>query len=95
LRVAVKFGAPLDFALARAEAATCSKTRLKAIYQEVADHIMAAVGDCSPAPRSGCSRRSRILEGQIHCDQVTVCLATLDASAFSLEDSNEAPPQTD
>ena len=48
LRVAVKFGAPLDFALARAEASTCSKTRLKAIYQEVADHIMAAIGRLQP-----------------------------------------------
>jgi 1-acyl-sn-glycerol-3-phosphate acyltransferase len=42
-RVAVKYGRPLDFAQLRAEAKTCDKPRLKAIYQEVADEIMAAI----------------------------------------------------
>jgi len=42
-RVTVKYGAPLDFAVLRAEAKTCDKARLKAIYQQVADEIMAAI----------------------------------------------------
>jgi len=47
-RVTVKFGAPLDFAGPRAEAAACSKARLKAIYQEVANQIMAVIGKLEP-----------------------------------------------
>jgi hypothetical protein len=43
--VAVKYGKPMDFATLRAEAKTCSKARLKEIYQEVADEIMAAIGE--------------------------------------------------
>jgi 1-acyl-sn-glycerol-3-phosphate acyltransferase len=43
-RVAVKYGEPLDFTALRAEAKTCPKDRLKQIYQEVADQIMAAIG---------------------------------------------------
>ncbi len=42
-RVAVKFGCPLFFERFRAEAKTCSKPRLKQIYQQVADEIMAAI----------------------------------------------------
>jgi len=42
-RVEVKFGQPLLFQRLRAEAETCSKERLKQIYQEVADEIMAAI----------------------------------------------------
>lgn len=42
-RVAVKYGRPLDFARLRAEAKTCDKPRLKAIYQQVADEIMTAI----------------------------------------------------
>lgn len=42
-RVAVKYGKPLDFAAYRAEAETCSKDRLKEIYQQIADEIMAAI----------------------------------------------------
>ena len=42
-RIAVKYGAPLDFAKLRTEAKTCDKQRLKQIYQEVADEIMAAI----------------------------------------------------
>ncbi len=44
-RVAVKYGNPMDFARLRAEAKTCLKPRLKLIYQEIADEIMAAIGD--------------------------------------------------
>ncbi len=42
-RVAVKFGHPLYFEKLRAEAKICSKPRLKAIYQQAADEIMAAM----------------------------------------------------
>lgn len=42
-RVAVKFGRPMLFEALRAEAKTCSKDRLKQIYQEVADQIMAQI----------------------------------------------------
>ena len=41
--VAVKYGEPMRFVVARAEAKTCSKARLKEIYQEIADEIMAAI----------------------------------------------------
>ena len=47
-RIAVKYGHPLDFAALRAEARTCSKARLKEIYQEIADEIMAAIGHLEP-----------------------------------------------
>jgi 1-acyl-sn-glycerol-3-phosphate acyltransferase len=47
-RVMVKYGRPLDFAVLRAEAKTCSKERLKEIYQEVADRIMAAIAELEP-----------------------------------------------
>ena len=43
-RVAVKYGNPLDFTALREEAKTCAKPRLKQIYQEIADEIMAAIG---------------------------------------------------
>ena len=43
IRLTVKYGRPLDFDKLRAEAKTCSKARLKKIYQEVADEIMAAI----------------------------------------------------
>ena len=42
-RVAVKYGQPMKFETLRAEAKTCSKPRLKKIYQEVADEIMAEI----------------------------------------------------
>lgn len=41
--VAVKYGPALDFAALRAEARTCTKPRLKQIYQEIADRIMAEI----------------------------------------------------
>ena len=46
--IAVKFGKPLDFSELRAEALVCSKARLKAIYQQAADEIMAAIGKLQP-----------------------------------------------
>ena len=42
-RVVVKYGEPMRFEAARAEAKTCSKARLKEIYKEIADEIMAAI----------------------------------------------------
>ena len=42
-RVAVKYGEPMRFENVRAEAKQCSKARLKEIYQQVADEIMAAI----------------------------------------------------
>jgi 1-acyl-sn-glycerol-3-phosphate acyltransferase len=47
-RVIVKFGQPMDFAALRAEAKTCDKARLKEIYQQVADEILAAIGKLEP-----------------------------------------------
>ncbi len=41
--VAVKFGHPMLFEELRAEAKACSKERLKQIYQQVADQIMAQI----------------------------------------------------
>jgi len=46
--IVVKFGRPLAFAELRAEAKTCSKVRLKAIYQQVADELMAAIAKLEP-----------------------------------------------
>ncbi len=43
-QITVRFGEPLDFATLRTEARHCSKDRLKQIYQEIADQIMAAIG---------------------------------------------------
>lgn len=47
-RVAVKYGLPMDFKALREEAKTCSKPRLKAIYQEIADQLMAAIAALKP-----------------------------------------------
>jgi 1-acyl-sn-glycerol-3-phosphate acyltransferase len=47
-KVAVKYGAPMNFEKLRAEAKVCSKSRLKEIYQEVADEIMAAIAKLEP-----------------------------------------------
>ncbi len=48
-RVTVVFGAPQDFEKLRAEAKTCDKPRLKEIYQQVADEIMAEIARLKPA----------------------------------------------
>ena len=42
-RVAVKYGQPMSFKQLRAEAKVCSKPRLKGIYQQVANELMAAI----------------------------------------------------
>jgi 1-acyl-sn-glycerol-3-phosphate acyltransferase len=42
-QLAVKYGEPMAFKELRAEAKTCSKPRLKEIYQQIADEIMAAI----------------------------------------------------
>ena len=47
-RIAVKYGEPMAFAVARTEAQNCSKERLKKIYQEVADELMAAIARLQP-----------------------------------------------
>jgi 1-acyl-sn-glycerol-3-phosphate acyltransferase len=46
--VAVKYGQAINFDALRAEAKTCSKTRLKEIYQQVADEIMGAIAKLEP-----------------------------------------------
>jgi 1-acyl-sn-glycerol-3-phosphate acyltransferase len=47
-KVAVKYGEPMRFEKLRAEAKDCSKPRLKEIYQEIADEIMAAIAKLEP-----------------------------------------------
>ena len=47
-RVAIKFGHPMAFEKLRAEAKICAKPRLKQIYQQVADEIMAGVAGLEP-----------------------------------------------
>jgi 1-acyl-sn-glycerol-3-phosphate acyltransferase len=44
-RVAVKYGTPMGFEELRAEARSCTKPRLKQIYQQVADELMAAISE--------------------------------------------------
>jgi 1-acyl-sn-glycerol-3-phosphate acyltransferase len=46
--LAVKYGKPMLFEALRAEAQDCSKPRLKEIYQEVADQIMAEIASLEP-----------------------------------------------
>jgi 1-acyl-sn-glycerol-3-phosphate acyltransferase len=52
-QVTLKFGRPLDFTALRAEAKTCSKPRLKAIYQQVTDEIMTTIGRLEPSEEIG------------------------------------------
>jgi 1-acyl-sn-glycerol-3-phosphate acyltransferase len=47
-QLAVKYGEPMAFKKLRAEAKTCSKPRLKEIYQQIADEIMAAIAKIEP-----------------------------------------------
>jgi hypothetical protein len=44
----VKFGEPMDFSALRTEAKTCAKARLKEIYQEVANQLMAEIAKLQP-----------------------------------------------
>lgn len=46
--IAVKYGRPMMFEKLRAEAKTCSKDRLKQIYQEVADQLMGEIAKLQP-----------------------------------------------
>lgn len=48
--LAVRYGRPMDFRELREEARTCTKPRLKEIYQQVADEIMAAIGRLEAKP---------------------------------------------
>ncbi len=45
---AVKFGRPMDFTALRAEAKTCTKERLKQLYQVAADELMRGIGRLEP-----------------------------------------------
>jgi len=47
-QVSVKYGRPMMFEKLRAEAKTCTKARLKEIYEEVANEIMAAIAKLEP-----------------------------------------------
>lgn len=47
-RLVVHYGQPLDFQALREEAKICSKPRLKEIYQQVANEIMAAIARLEP-----------------------------------------------
>ena len=47
-RVAVKYGEPMHFARLRQESRSCSKARLREIYQEISEEIMAAVARLEP-----------------------------------------------
>jgi len=47
-KIMAKYGKPMNFAALRAEAKTCSKARVKEIYQEVADQIMAEIARLQP-----------------------------------------------
>lgn len=46
--VSVVYGPPIDFSDLRAEAATCTKPRLKQLYQEAADRVMQAIAAIRP-----------------------------------------------
>lgn len=48
-QIIVSYGKPIDFSALRAEAKTCSKARLKEIYQEVADRIMREIAALTPS----------------------------------------------
>jgi len=52
--ITLKYGLPIGFEAQRAEAQTCDRQRLKAIYQEVATAIMAAIA--SLTPQEDCER---------------------------------------
>jgi 1-acyl-sn-glycerol-3-phosphate acyltransferase len=47
-RIMVKYGHPLNFENLRIEAKTCDKARLKEIYQQVANEVMAAIATLEP-----------------------------------------------
>jgi 1-acyl-sn-glycerol-3-phosphate acyltransferase len=47
-QVSLKYGRPMTFEKLRAEAQTCTRARLKEIYQEIANQIMAAIAKLEP-----------------------------------------------
>jgi 1-acyl-sn-glycerol-3-phosphate acyltransferase len=47
-RVVVKYGEPMLFTALREEAKTCPKPRVKEIYQDIADQLMAAIAKLEP-----------------------------------------------
>lgn len=47
-RVTVKYGLRMDFAAERAEAKVCTKDRVKELYQQVAERIMAEIARLEP-----------------------------------------------
>jgi 1-acyl-sn-glycerol-3-phosphate acyltransferase len=47
-RVTIKYGQPMLFEKLRAEAQECTKARLKEIYQEIADELMAEIAKMEP-----------------------------------------------
>ena len=52
-RVTLVYGEPMNFKALREEARTCPKPRLKEIYQQAADEIMAAIASLEvPQERS-------------------------------------------
>ena len=51
-RLSVTYGEPLLFTSLRDEAKTCPKPRLKTIYQQVADEIMAAMAKLEPGAKN-------------------------------------------
>ena len=55
-RVVVKYGEPMAFEQLRAEAKTCPKPRLKQIYQQIADEIMAAIAKLEPVEDKGAGK---------------------------------------
>jgi len=55
-RVTVSYGQPLDFKALRDEAKVCPKPRLKEIYQEAADEIMAAIAKLDANPEREAKR---------------------------------------
>jgi len=57
-RLAVTYGQPMDFKALREEAKTCSKPRLKAIYQQVADEIMGEIGRLGPGDEGSVKRKT-------------------------------------
>jgi 1-acyl-sn-glycerol-3-phosphate acyltransferase len=46
--VAIKYGMPMDFSRERIEAKSCTKERLKEIYQQVAEGLMTAIAQLQP-----------------------------------------------
>lgn len=46
--VSVVYGKPIDFSDMRAEATTCTKPRLKQLYQEAADRVMQSIAALEP-----------------------------------------------